>query len=156
MFFWRLLGSKLTTPGTQLGWGEWHVHSGRLPASFAFCRCWRRMWISSQRRAETRGLAKVLGTKTSKITIIGQQLEEVNKDRPWCQGSGSDPGGNQETDVSPSLCSACNWLDDLSQASDCLSLGLSFPLCKMGCYVPWVLFFFFLLFRAAPKVYESS
>lgn len=76
-------------------------------------------------------LCKVLGIKTSKIIIMWQQLEEVNKDWTRCQGQSSQLDGHQETDVSSSSCSASNRLDDLSQASHRLSPGLSFPLFKM-------------------------
>lgn len=51
-------------------------------------------------------------------------------DKTGCQGQSSEPGGPQETDVSCGF-SASDSLDDLSQTSDHLAPGLSFPLCKM-------------------------
>ena len=72
-------------------------------------------------------LCKAPGMQTSKLIITWRQL----KDKTGCQGQSSEPGGPQETDVSCGFHSASDSLDDLSQTSDHLAPGLSFPLCKM-------------------------
>ena len=70
-FLWWELAD---TPGPQLGRAERHVHSWRLPACLAFCRCQWRMWVSSQRREETRSFAEFWECRQASSSLHGNSL----------------------------------------------------------------------------------